>query len=94
MVVLKELETTSGDLGGWVFTCPGCKKEHWYDTRWKFDGNFEKPSFSPSLLVYPNKTAKQPRCHLWITNGIIRFFDDCDHELKNQTVPMVELLDW
>lgn len=55
-----------------------------------FNGNFEKPSFVPSLLCYGD--GYHPRCHLWITDGIIKFFDDCDHDLKGQTVPMVELI--
>lgn len=28
------------------------------------------------------------RCHMIVTDGQIRFLDDCSHALRNQTVPM------
>jgi hypothetical protein len=31
------------------FYCPACEMLHVFDERWKFDGNFEKPTFTPSL---------------------------------------------
>lgn len=46
---------------GYAFYCPGCKHTHHINTRkdpnhpnghvWEFDGNLEKPTFAPSLLV-------------------------------------------
>lgn len=34
------------------FTCPGCGDVHMVDTtRWKWNGDMEKPTFSPSLLI-------------------------------------------
>lgn len=38
----------------WVFWCPGCQEEHYFDERWAFDGNTESPTFSPSLRMGPN----------------------------------------
>ena len=36
----------------YVFDCPGCKCAHSFDAKkWSFNGNFGKPTFSPSLLV-------------------------------------------
>lgn len=46
--------TTDGML---LFYCPGCKRYHGIYTdkdrpvHWDFNGNFEKPTFSPSILV-------------------------------------------
>jgi hypothetical protein len=69
-----------------VFFCPGCKYDHCYDKRWAFNGNFEKPTFIPSLLVNPD--YPQNRCHLFMTDGKIQFLGDCHHDMKNQTVEM------
>lgn len=37
--------------GGVRFLCPGCKDWHATDNRWVFDGDVEKPTLSPSVLV-------------------------------------------
>lgn len=74
----------------YLFFCPGCECTHRFDVggpagvhpRWSFNGNLEKPTFSPSLL-YPHSPG---RCHLFMENGRIRFLADCDHKLKGQTV--------
>lgn len=34
---------------------------------------------------------KCKRCHSYVTDGMIRFLDDCSHTLKNQTVPLPDL---
>jgi len=31
--------------------CPGCKHYHVFDQRWTFNGDFDKPTFTPSMLV-------------------------------------------
>ena len=36
-----------------AFYCPGCRMHHAFDSRWTFNGDYEKPTFSPSLLVGP-----------------------------------------
>jgi hypothetical protein len=82
----------SEDKGVYYFNCPGCKMLHGLDSRWKFNGDFSKPTFSPSLLVrYPwGPEQKQCVCHSFITDGFIRFLSDCTHELKDQTVEIPE----
>ena len=78
------------------FHCPGCGNDHaftvgpqspgWGTARWTFNGDFEKPTFTPSLLCNPDHVAN--RCHSFVTNGNIQFLADCWHELKNTTVPI------
>lgn len=86
----------------WVFFCPGCKCNHSYTTKrgvdekgneypgplWSFNDNVEKPTFRASLL-YPDTT---PRCHLFITNGVIEYCTDCGHDLAGKHVPMEPIL--
>lgn len=47
---------------GWMHWCPACRRPHVFAVerpstspsaaRWSFDGNVEKPTFSPSMLIY------------------------------------------
>jgi hypothetical protein len=74
----------------YIFWCPGCHENHTFDVRegqWTFDGDWENPTFSPSLNLIP----VGGKCHLILTEGIIHFLDDCRHHLCGQSVPMVEL---
>lgn len=74
-----------------IFHCPGCKMDHRFiikPPRWKFNGNWEKPSFTPSLKWDINKVVQ---CHLILTDGVINYCNDCVHELAGKKVPMVEV---
>ncbi len=58
---LHKLEKTEGRDGpDLMFWCPGCQCGHgvWLP-RWTWNGNFEKPTFTPSLLV-TTETATPP----------------------------------
>lgn len=44
--VLRIIE--GGSLGFW---CPGCEGMHVVTSGWTFDGNYDAPTFSPSVLV-------------------------------------------
>ncbi len=40
------------DDSGWLIFCPACRCGHKFDKgRWTFNGDLEKPTFSPSMLV-------------------------------------------
>jgi hypothetical protein len=75
-----------------AFHCPGCESAHMIRDSaggWTFNGNFERPTFTPSVLV----TGTQPitdaehatlmaggsietrplRCHSFVTDGRIQF---------------------
>lgn len=80
------------------FHCPGCDMLHPYRVKgetpgpvWGWNGNAERPTFTPSLLV--DKDRPDRRCHLFLTDGKIQFLDDCHHSLKEQTVEMVDIPD-
>jgi hypothetical protein len=91
----KLIEHTYNYGKSYRFFCPGCGNYHMFDVRidgahpsWTFDGNMERPTFSPSLLCNPNHPPS--RCHLFLKGGMIEFLGDCHHRLAGQTV---ELLD-
>ena len=74
--------------------CPGCERVHTIDLgMWEMDGNMERPSFHPSLLVYRTVGSEQTpeRCHSFIKDGHWRFLADSTHKLAGQTVEMVDL---
>lgn len=77
-----------------LFWCEGCKFFHSFliKTRsdykgpiWKHDGNYENPTFTPSLVIDANGPN---RCHLTITNGIITYLEDSKHKLAGTNIEM------
>lgn len=81
------------------FICPGCQEGHGIDDSWQFNGDWAKPTFSPSYLTWndPDPRAREGskyqtgwRCHSFIRDGQIEFLPDCTHALAGQTVPIPE----
>ena len=70
------------------FYCPACKEYHTVNIKgWNFNGDYDKPTFSPSVLV---TWGDNRRCHSFIRDGEIQYLADCTHELVGQTVGMVD----
>jgi len=82
--------------GGHAHFCPGCDHAHIIPNRWGFDGNVERPTFTPSVRVYtpavPSEgIPEETLCHYFVRGGRIEFCGDCQHALAGQTV---EMPDW
>ena len=93
-----------------MFRCPGCGEGHGIQVgegpapRWGFNGNYDRPTFTPSVLVRGTrrltdaeveriidgeKIKPEPLiCHSFVRGGQIQFLGDCTHALANQTVPL------
>lgn len=41
--------------GGYLHWCPGCEEMHLLPDTWQFDGNLERPTFSPSFKHWGNQ---------------------------------------
>jgi hypothetical protein len=90
-------ESNKGPRGGvlYVFHCPGCGYGHAFEVGaqggagWTWNGSFDKPTFTPSLLCNPDSPPH--RCHSFVTDGRIQFLGDCWHTLAGQTV---DIPDW
>lgn len=91
------------ELIGYTFMCPGCRQVHAPSIKkygegknpvWTFNGDVNKPTFSPSLLVKytwgPEKIEFV--CHSFIKDGKIQFLSDCTHAFKSMTVEIPEWL--
>ena len=89
--------------GDCCFICPGCGQYHRIPTRqdngegkqhpvWDFNGDVDKPTFSPSLLVRgSHDEGGRFVCHSFIREGRIEFLGDCVHELAGKTVELPDL---
>ena len=80
--------------------CPACDRVHSFsvdleghgkwreeDPVWDFDGNWESPTFSPSMLANKDDANEYfPICHSFLKNGHWEYLEDSTHELAGQTV--------
>lgn len=91
------------------FKCPGCNEHHLVGIsnvagpHWHFDGNYERPTLSPSVLVngyrpsddedkFDNPLHDVPfTCHSFVRNGYIEYLGDCTHALAGKTVELPEI---
>lgn len=71
---------------GYIWWCPACQEIHWLPDKWKFNGDFEHPTFRPSF--------KHPDCHYVITSGIVKYEADCKHALAGKLALMPPLPAW
>lgn len=89
--------------------CPGCDGPHGIriegrdgPPKWTFDGDYQKPTFAPSILCFTIETTddddkplpapvRRTLCHYFIRSGMIEFCGDSPHALAGKTV---ELPDW
>jgi hypothetical protein len=78
--------------------CPACATLHEVNSGWTFNGDMEKPTFSPSILVtwsdHEGNKIKGKRCHSFLRDGIWQFLSDCTHDKAGMNVAMVDLPDW
>lgn len=92
--------------GNFAHWCPGCEEMHAFyvgtptsrGARWSFDGNVEKPSFTPSMNITSpraewgdGEVAEATCCHYFLSAGFLQFLGDCTHALKGQTVELPDL---
>lgn len=66
--------------------------------RWGWNGDMDRPTFTPSVLVRWSEPSNAPEefdnpakdvkkvCHSFVTDGRIQFLSDSTHALAGQTV--------
>lgn len=96
--ILWRHETPEKSAGSYQYLhwCPGCKCGHTYHVgssgrpSWSFNGNAEKPSFNPSMLLFEplDGGGRRSICHYYVTDGEIRYQPDCEHELAGKSLPL------
>ena len=95
MKVLGKLKDKNNNEG-YAFYCPACEENHIVYIKgvkvplWRFDGNEESPTFSPSVKVVYKGKPKNTICHFYIKNGTIMYLKDCTHRFAGKTILMEE----
>lgn len=99
-LIFRRITSEGADTGRSMvwFWCPGCEDAHAFEVpRWHFNGDVERPSFTPSLLMNGREGLRNPavpRCHLFLVDGELQFLPDCSHRLAGQTVPLPSPPEW
>lgn len=90
--VVHSLTNQAGAHAGWMIFCPACQCGHLFDARWTFNGDLDRPTFTPSMLVHeavwPDGERSHHRCHSFVTDGVMRFLGDCTHDMAGQNVQL------
>jgi len=92
---------TKKSVDYYSFYCEGCEHLHTYTVtedgqNWIFNGDMDKPSFTPSLLnrnpliAVDGTVTERDRCHLHVTDGMVIHCSDCTHKLAGLTVELKE----
>lgn len=86
--------------GTWHIRCPACNEMHGFiPNRWTFNGDLDKPTFNPSMLIvinpkdhkHYNPNVATSVCHSVVEHGRIRYLSDCTHSMAGRTVDLPEI---
>lgn len=72
--------------------CPACQCGHggWSKAGkpWSWNGDTERPTITPSILIDEMRGKVRYVCHSVVTAGVIDFLGDCTHALAGQKVAL------
>lgn len=78
--------------------CQACQEMHPLPDGWTFNGNIEKPTFTPSFRHEWNQhggalglNPEHRRCHYIVTDGKVAYCSDSTHAMAGQTIDMPDL---
>lgn len=97
-------QNTSGERIGYMIFCPGCRCGHLVHvdpykneetgSSWGFNGDVEKPTFTPSILVTGVVSDTDPTlriCHSFVRDGVMQFLMDSTHDKRGCLVPLEDI---
>ena len=91
-MAIVEKEMMNGVVLGYLVKSPATEELYCFWTKegnpnvnWSFNGDFEKPTFRPSMK---NVTTGE---HFFVTDGKIEYLSDCKHEMAGKTVDMIDV---
>ena len=70
---------------GLLAWCPACDTYHLFDSRWTHNGDFDNPSFTPSMHI---NADQNDACHSFLTDGIWHYCSDSKHEYANKDLAL------
>ena len=65
--------------------CHACKTYHLFDSRWTHNGDFDKPSFTPSMHV---NADQHDACHSFLTDGVWNYCADSKHGYAGRSLAL------
>ena len=78
-----------GEVTGYIVTSPATGNNVCFDVgRWEFNGDTERPTFSPSMLIPGAPDSCFVREHFFVRDGKIEYLSDCDHAMAGMTVDL------
>ena len=78
------------------YWCPGCGRISLPisgEKAWGFNGNLDKPTLTPSVLSQWDSPTKHNVCHSFVTDGEVKFLNDCTHSLAGATREIPDMED-
>lgn len=54
---------------------------------WTWNGEIYKPTLRPSIKTH----GCDYLCHSFVNDGLVTFLEDCSHDLKGQTLEMLDV---
>jgi hypothetical protein len=61
---------------------------------WSWNGDLEKPTLKPSILIQKSWKENSIRVHLFLNEGICKFLDDCNDGNANKELELLDLPEW
>ena len=55
-----KIHRVENEKGKFILMCPACECGHWFNDTWQFNGDMEKPTINPSLLVTSYSVPENP----------------------------------
>lgn len=74
---------------GHAHWCPGCKEMHRIPDSWQFNGNVNRPTFTPSVKITGKQTVKDDRGNWtgeWVRGPDGNALDECCHYILTDGV--------
>ena len=65
-------------------------REDYEEIVWTWNGDTERPTLRPSVRTRTRRGGEEIVCHTWINDGQAIFHNDCTHELKGQTLDLLD----
>lgn len=87
---VKELNSGTA-LKTYLFWSPADDQHIGISSAWGFNGNYELPTFTPSVLMTGGSSDPNYKSHMFVTDGKIQYLADCTHAMAGQTVDMVDI---
>jgi hypothetical protein len=101
MSKLVKIDDSQGEA--YTFYCPGCSMTHIIPVKytpdhsmkkgrakptWCFNGDMDKPTFSPNFRIEWKGAEPPQMCNVIIRDGVLIYLVDSTHKLSGSRVPM------